>query len=62
MSSNFRPVSLTCLASKPMESISRDVTVKHLLENDLCTTWLEDVDKKLKKTKIIAIKSFLRMY
>ena len=38
MASNYRPVSLTCLASKLMESIIRDAMVRHLLENDLCTT------------------------
>ena len=36
--SNYRPVSLTCLASKLMESIIRDAMVQHLLENDSCTT------------------------
>ena len=38
MASNYRPVSLTCLASKLMESIIRDAMVRHLLENDLGTT------------------------
>ena len=32
MASNYRPVSLTCLASKLMESIIRDAMVRHLLE------------------------------
>ena len=38
MASNYIPVSLTCLASKIMESIIRDATIQHLLENDSCTT------------------------
>ena len=38
MARNYRPVSLTCLASKLIESISRDAMVQHLLENDLCAT------------------------
>ena len=38
LASNYRPVSLTCLASKLMESIIRDAMVQHLVENDLCTT------------------------
>ena len=36
MASNYRSGSLTCLASKIMESIIRDAMVKHLFENDLC--------------------------
>ena len=38
LASNYRPVSLTCLASKLMKSIIRDAMVQHLVENDLCTT------------------------
>ena len=38
LTSNYRPVSLTCLASKLMGSIIRDAMVQHLVENDLCTT------------------------
>ena len=38
LASNYRPVSLTCLASKLMGSIIRDAMVQHLVENDLCTT------------------------
>ena len=38
MANNYRPVSLTCLASKIMESIIRDAMVQHLSKNDLCTT------------------------
>ena len=36
MASHYRPVSLTCLASKIMEYIIWDAMVQHLLENDLC--------------------------
>ena len=36
LASKYRPVSLTCLTSKLMESIIRDAMVQHLLENDLC--------------------------
>ena len=38
LASNYRPLSLTCLGSKLMESIIRDAMVQHILENDLCTT------------------------
>ena len=34
---NYRPVSLTCLASKLMESCVKDAILKHLLENNLNT-------------------------
>ena len=37
MVSNYRPVSLTCLASKLMESCGRDAMLSHLLENNLNT-------------------------
>ena len=37
MAGNFRPVSLTCLASKLMESCVKDAMLKHLLENNLNT-------------------------
>ena len=38
MASNYRPVSLTCLASTLVETIIRDAVVQYLLEIDLCTT------------------------
>ena len=34
-SSNYRPVSLTCVAGKVMESLLKDVIVEHLNENNL---------------------------
>ena len=37
MAGDYRPVSLTCLASKLMESCMRDAMLKHLLENNLNT-------------------------
>ena len=37
MASNHRPVSLTCIASKLMESCVKDAMLKHLLENNLNT-------------------------
>ena len=37
MAGNYRPVSLTCLASKLMESCVKDAMLKHLLENNLNT-------------------------
>ena len=33
MAGNYRPVSLTCLASKLMESCVKDAMLKHVLEN-----------------------------
>ena len=50
MAGNYRPVSLTCLASKLMESCVKDAMLKHLLENNLNTpdqheSWTEDVDQ-----------------
>ena len=38
LASNYRPVSLICLASNLLESIIRDAMIQHLVENDLCTT------------------------
>jgi len=32
---NYRPVSLTCITCKVMESVVRDVIVSHLIDNDL---------------------------
>ena len=37
MAGNYRPVSLTCLASKLMESCVKDAMLIHLLENNLNT-------------------------
>ena len=37
MAGNYRPVSLTCLASKLMESCVKDAMLNHLLENNLNT-------------------------
>ena len=37
MAGNYRPVSLTCLASKLMESCVKDAMLKYLLENNLNT-------------------------
>ena len=39
MASNYRPVRLTCLDSKLMESCVRDGMLKHLLENNLNTRY-----------------------
>ena len=33
--SNYRPISLTCVACKIMESIIKDVFITYLLENNL---------------------------
>ena len=35
LAGNYRPVSLTCILCKVMESIIRDAIVKHLAENKL---------------------------
>ena len=37
MAGNYKPVSLTCLASEQMESCVKDAMLKHLLENNLNT-------------------------
>ena len=37
MAGKHRPVSLTCVASKLMESFVKDAMLKHLLENNLNT-------------------------
>ena len=37
MAGNYRPVNLTCLTSKLMESCVKDAMLKHLLENNLNT-------------------------
>ena len=38
LASNYRPVSLTAILCKMLESIIREVVVKHLLDNNLLTT------------------------
>ena len=37
MAGNYRPVSLTCLVSKLMESCVKDAMLKHLSDNNLNT-------------------------
>ena len=41
--SNYRPISLTCVACKIMESIIKDVVITHLLENNILSNYQLDL-------------------
>ena len=57
MASNHRPVSLTCLANKLMESCVRDARLKQLLENDLSTPYQHSFTKRRSCRRIWISKS-----
>ena len=50
IAANYRPVSLTCILCKIMETIVREVMLKHILENDLISN-SHNKSKKGKHTK-----------